>query len=91
MGRPIGSAKAGAKRLRDGLSDKEMFPHGHAGEQANILKGPGDSRARDPVGRHLGDIFAREQHRAARRPQAPVITLNIVVLPAPLGPITPTI
>ena len=71
-------------------ADHHVLQHGQAGEQADALQGAGDAEAGQPV-RAGPQRLAVEGQRAGRSAATnPQTTLNRVVLPAPLGPMTPT-
>ena len=60
-------------------------------EQADILKGPGNPGGGDAVAAPVADVLAPESESAlALMRKTPVMRLKTVVLPAPLGPMSPT-
>ncbi len=70
-------------------ADEHVLQDGHVGEEPDVLEGAGDAGAGDEVG------LRREDGALATLPSVgtyrPVRQLKKVVLPAPLGPMRPTI
>ena len=69
----------------------DIVQHGHVLEQPDILKGPGDTQAVDLIRLFADDALPSKRMAPLVGVYTPVSRLNTVVLPAPLGPIRPTI
>ena len=85
------SRVARPQRLRISAGDEDVLAGGERAEHLEPLERAGDARA-GPAGAALerGDVVAVERDTCRRRWRCrPVMTLNSVVLPAPLGPIRP--
>ena len=82
-------APAVAAQMR---ADRDVFQHGHVGHQLDVLEGAGDAELDDLLRRRVVDVACRAR-RSCRRStvSTPVIRLKVVLLPAPLGPISATI
>ena len=88
-----GQGEQAAEEARRGVlvgADHDVLEHGHPVEEADALQRAGDAEA--------GEVARAQAARPARRASddvagvgrtKPQATLNRVVLPAPLGPMTP--
>ena len=68
-----------------------VLQHRHAGQHPRDLEGAHQAGRGQRVGRPAVAAPAVEMDRAALRGRKPEMRLNIVVLPAPLGPMSPVI
>ena len=69
----------------------DVLQRRHLAEEPDVLERAGDAEPGDLVPLQSRERFARRAALAAGRLVDPVIALKQVVLPAPLGPISPRI
>ena len=86
------SRHRGARSPSPTRADLDVLEHGQVGERADALERPGEAGGRAAMRAPVGDVDAGELD-PSRRSAAwkPLIALTSVVLPAPLGPISPRI
>ena len=72
-------------------ADRDIVEHGQAGERLDDLKGAGDAETGAAKRRQVIDAPTLEAELALIGGELPLIRLTSVVLPAPLGPISPRI
>ena len=72
-------------------ADHDVFLHRHAGEWPCHLKRPANTTLADRAGTEPGEALPLEQHLPRISRQIAIQQVEQVVLPAPLGPMTPRI
>ena len=87
---------ASSRRLRPATAqmgaDGDILEHRHAGKNVDVLKGAPDAAPCDlRAGQAVDALAAKADLAVVAAASTPVIRLNTVLLPAPLGPIRPRI
>ena len=88
LGLALGRAAVGGMEIG---ADHDVLAHADLGEGLRDLERAHHARGTDPVRRQAGDVLALEGDLPASGAWKPAMAANSVVLPAPLGPIRPTI